>query len=74
LSGFREIRRRHKQVEIVDHDLSRASAVAGFWPDELVLQSLMLALAGIRSNEVLNGFPQRLLAEEDHAIDSGMTP
>ena len=51
-------------------DLSRASEVAGFWTDELVSQSLMIALAVIMSNEVLNGFPQRLLAEEDHAIQA----
>ena len=51
-------------------DLSRASKVAGFWTDELVSQSLMIALAVIMSNEVLNGFPQRLLAEEDHAIQA----
>ena len=36
-------------------DLSRASEVAGFWTDELVPQSLMVALAVIMSNEVLNG-------------------
>jgi hypothetical protein len=51
-------------------DLSRASEVAGFWTDELVSQSLRIALAVIMSNEVLNGFPQRLLAEEDHAIQA----
>src|SRR6516165_2479880 len=51
-------------------DLSRASKVAGFWTDELVSQSLMIALAVIMSNEVFNGFPQRLLAEEDHAIQA----
>ena len=51
-------------------DLSRASEVAGFWPDELVSQSLMIALAVLMSNEVLNGCPQRLLAEEDHAIQA----
>src|SRR5215472_10769031 len=53
-------------------DLSRASEVAGFWTDELVSQSLMIALAVIMSNEVLNGCPQRLLAEEDHAIQAGL--
>jgi hypothetical protein len=42
--------------------------VAGFWTDELVSQSLMIALAVIMSNEAVNGCPQRLLAEEDHAI------
>jgi hypothetical protein len=31
---------------------------------------LMIALAVIMSNEVLNGCPQRLLAEEDHAIQA----
>ena len=54
-------------------ELSHASEVAGFWTDELVSQPLMIALAVIMSNEVLNGFPQRLLAEED-SCDSGMTP
>jgi hypothetical protein len=39
-------------------DLSRASEVAGFWTDELVPQSLMVALAVIMSDEVLNGCPQ----------------
>jgi type IV secretory pathway VirD2 relaxase len=38
--------------------LSRASEVAGFWTDELVPQSLMVALAVIMSGEVLNGCPQ----------------
>ena len=51
-------------------DPSRASEVAGFWPNELVSQSLMIALAVIMSNEVFNGCPQRLLAEEDHAIQA----
>ena len=50
-------------------ELSHASE-AGFWTDELVSQPLMIALAVIMSNEVLNGFPQRLLAEEDHAIQA----
>ena len=54
----------------VGANLSRASEVADFWTDELVSQSLMIALAVIMSNEVLNGFPQRLLAEEDHAIQA----
>jgi hypothetical protein len=31
---------------------------------------LMIALAVIMSNEVLNGFSQRLLAKEDHAIQA----
>ena len=53
-------------------DLSRASEVAGLWTDESVLQSLMIALAVIMSNEVLNAFPQGLLAEEDHAIQTGI--
>jgi hypothetical protein len=51
-------------------DLSRASKVAGFGTDELISQSLMIALAVIMSNEVFNGFPQRLLADEDHAIQA----
>jgi hypothetical protein len=33
---------------------------------------LMIALAVIMSNEVLYGCPQRLLAEEDHAIQTGL--
>jgi hypothetical protein len=44
--------------------------VAGFGTDELVSQSLMIALAVVMSNEVLDGFPQRLLAEEDRAIQA----
>ena len=64
----------HAAQALTTLDLSRASEVAGFGTDELVSQSLMIALAVIMSNEFLNGFPQRLLAEEDHAIDSGMTP
>jgi hypothetical protein len=39
-----------------------------FWADELVRQALMIALVMIMSDEVLNGCPQPLLAEEDHAI------
>ena len=51
-------------------DLSRASKMAGFGTDELVSQSLMIALAVIVRNEVLNSCPQGLLAEEDHAIQA----
>src|SRR5215471_20135255 len=60
----------HAAQALTTLDLSRASEVAGFGTDELVSQSLMIALAVIMSNEVLNGFPQRLLAEEDHAIQA----
>src|SRR5262249_15337005 len=62
----------HATQPLTTLDLSRASKVAGFGTDELVSQSLMIALAVIMSNEVLNGFPQRLLAEEDHAIQTGL--
>ena len=51
-------------------DLSCVTEVARFWADELVPQALMIALAVIMSDEVLNGGPQRLLAEEDHAIQA----
>src|SRR5215831_19936315 len=60
----------HAAQALTTLDLSRASKVAGFGTDELVPQSLMIALAVIMSNEVFNGFPQRLLAEEDHAIQA----
>ena len=60
----------HAAQALTTLDLSRASEVASFGTDELVAQSLMIALAVIMSNEVLNGFPQRLLAEEDHAIQA----
>ena len=60
----------HAAQALTTLDLSRASEVASFGTDELVSQSLMIALAVVMSNEVLNGFPQRLLAEEDHAIQA----
>ena len=62
----------HAAQALTTLDLSRASEVAGFWTDELVSQPLMVALVVIMSNEVLNGLPQRLLAEEDHAIQAGL--
>ena len=60
----------HAAQALTTLDLSAGSEVAGVWTDELVSQSLMIALAVVMSNEVLNGFPQRLLAEEDHAIQA----
>src|SRR5215831_15168778 len=69
-AALQALRVQHAAQALPALDLSRASAVAGFWTDELVSQSLMIALAVIMSNEVLNGFPQRLLAEEDHAIQA----
>ena len=45
----------HAAQALTTLDLSRASEVAGFGTDELVSQSLMIALAVIMSNEVLNG-------------------
>ena len=62
----------HAAQALTTLDLSRASKVAGFSTDELVPQSLMIALTVIMSNEVLYGCPQRLLAEEDHAIQTGL--
>ena len=46
--------------------------VARFWADEVIRQALVIALAMIRDNEVLNGCPQRLLPEEDHAFQAGL--
>ena len=48
--------------------------MARFWSDELVRETLMMALAVIMSDEVLNGCPQRLLAEEDQAIQAVGVP
>jgi len=52
--------------------LTRASEVARFWADELVRQTLMIALAMIVGDEVLNGCPQRVLTEQDHALQAGL--
>jgi hypothetical protein len=49
-------------------DLTCVAEMARLWADELVRQALMIALAVIVGDEVLNGCTQRLLPEEDHAI------
>ena len=46
-------------------DLTCVIEVVRFWADELVRQALMVALSVIVGDEILNGCPQRLFAEED---------
>jgi len=53
-------------------DLACAAGMVRLWADELVLQTLVIAFAGRVGDEVLDGCPQRLLAEEDHAIYAGL--
>src|SRR5215831_4398127 len=60
----------HAAQALPTSDLSRASEVAGFRTDELVSQSLMITLAVIMSNEVLNDFPQ-MTPRRRRSCDSG---
>src|SRR5215469_2665727 len=53
-------------------NLARVAETASFWADELVRQTLVIAFTVIMGDEVLNGRPQRFLAEEDHAIQAGL--
>ena len=53
-------------------NLACVAEMASFWTDELVRQTLVIAFTVIMRDEVLNGCPQRLLAEEDR--DPGRTP
>jgi hypothetical protein len=46
--------------------------MARLWADELVRQTLVITLAVIVGDEVLNGCPQRFLPEEDHALQAGL--
>jgi len=66
-------------VVVVQHSAQALAALhltcvfemASFRTDELVCQALMIALAVIMRNKVLNGCPQRLLTEEDQAVQTG---
>ena len=62
----------HAAHALAPLNLPGVAQVARFWTDEPVPQSLMIALGVIMSDEVLNGCAQRLLAEEDHAIQAGL--
>src|SRR5215472_1999043 len=53
-------------------NLARVAEMASLWADELVRQTLVIAFTVIMGDEVLNGCPQRFLAEEDHAIQAGL--
>jgi hypothetical protein len=44
--------------------------MARFRADESVGQALMIALSVIMGDEILHGAPQRLLAEEDEAVQA----
>jgi hypothetical protein len=58
----------HAAQALAALDLTCVAEMARLWADELVRQALMIALAVIVGDEVLNGCTQRLLPEEDHAI------
>src|SRR5215831_18105667 len=53
-------------------NLARVAEMASLWADELVPQTLVIAFTVIMGDEVLNGCPERFLAEEDHAIQAGL--
>ena len=50
----------------------RVVEVARLWADELARQALLIALGMRMGGEILNGCPQRLLAEEDHPLQAGL--
>ena len=51
-------------------DLACVVQMAHLWTDELVRQALMISLSMIMGDEILHGAPQRLLAEEDEAVQA----
>ena len=62
----------HAAEALASLDVACVTEVARFWADEVIRQALVIALAMIMDDEVLNGCPQRLLPEEDHAIQAGL--
>src|ERR1019366_6384747 len=62
----------HAAQALAALDLTRVAEMAGLWADQLVRQALVIALAVIVGDEILHGCPQRLLPEEDHALQAGL--
>jgi len=62
----------HAAQALAALNLACVAEMASFWTDELVRQTLVIAFTVIMRDEVLDGCPQRLLAEEDHAIQAGL--
>ena len=62
----------HAAQALAPLDLTCVAEMARLWADELVRQALMMALAVIVGDEVLNGCPQRLLPEKDHTVQAGL--
>ena len=55
---------------LAPQDLAFVVEMARFRADESVGQALMIALSVIMGDEILHGAPQRLLAEEDEAVQA----
>lgn len=47
------------------------SGLAFIWHDQTVAETLVVALAVIMQNELMNPFAQRALTEEDHTLQAG---
>jgi hypothetical protein len=62
----------HAAQALAPLDLACIVEVARLWADELVRQALMIALGVIMGNEIVKGCAQRLLTEEDHALQAGL--
>src|SRR6516165_8487661 len=62
----------HAAQALAAWNLACVAEMASFWTDELVRQTLVIAFTVIMRGEVLNGCPQRLLAQEDHAVQAGL--
>jgi hypothetical protein len=45
--------------------------LAFMWHDQPVAETLVVSLAVIMQNELVNPFAQRSLTEEDHALQAG---
>ena len=51
-------------------DWSRGPNMLRLWKDQPIPQPLVIALGVIVGDEVINGCPQRLLAKQDHALQT----
>jgi hypothetical protein len=54
----------HAAQALAALNLARVAGMTSLWADELVRQTLVIAFTVIMNDEVLNGCPQRFLAEK----------
>lgn len=58
----------HPAQALVPLHVTMSTEVMGLRADDFVREALVISFGVVMSNEVVNGCPERLLSEEDHAF------